>query len=108
MVDYLIDHRGNLIVQIGDEVENDDVRFFVGSINESQQLCSLDKSKPWTLKNEVSQMAACIRQGNYSASAQTLRNLSNKLSTEMDLSVDDIFILIGRAQDKWDKIKSKI
>lgn len=77
MTDHLIDHRGKLIVRTGDEVENDDARFFVGAINESQQLCSLDKSKPWTLKNEASPMAACIRQGNYSASAATLRNLSN-------------------------------
>ena len=77
MTDHLIDHRGNRIVRTGDEVENDDARFFVGAINESQRLCAIDKSKPWTLKNEESPMAACIRQGNYAASADTLRNLSN-------------------------------
>ena len=77
MTNYLIDNRGNLIVQTGDEVENDDARFFVAEINESQKLCLLDKSKAWTLKNEASPMAACIRQGNYAASADTLRNLSN-------------------------------
>ena len=72
MTDHLIDHRGTLIVQVGDEVENDDARFFVREINESQQLCKLDKSKPWTLKNHDSRMAAGIRQGNYAASALTL------------------------------------
>lgn len=77
ITDHLLDHQGNRIVCTGDEVENDDARFFVGAINESQRLCSLDKSKPWTLKNAASPMAACIRQGNYSASVQTLRNLSN-------------------------------
>lgn len=78
MTTHLIDPKGNLIVKVGDEVENDDARFFVGAINESQKLCTLDKSKPWTLKNEKSPMAACIRQGNYSASAVTLNNLSNR------------------------------
>lgn len=74
MTNHLIDHRGNRIVRIGDEVENDDARFFVGAINESQRLCTLDKSKPWTLKNEGSHMAACIRQGNYSASILCLKS----------------------------------
>lgn len=77
MTDHLLDNRGNRIVCVGDEVENDAARFFVGEINESQQLCKLDKSKSWTLKNEASPMAACVRQGNYSASAVTLRVLSN-------------------------------
>jgi hypothetical protein len=77
MTTHLIDPKGNRIVQVGDEVENDDARFVVGAINESQRLCTLDKAKPWTLKNEASPMAACIRQGNYAASADTLRNLSN-------------------------------
>jgi hypothetical protein len=77
MTDHLLDHRGNCIVRTGDEVANNDARFFVGAINESQRLCTLDRSKPWTLKNEASPIAACIRQGSYSASADTLRNLSN-------------------------------
>ena len=64
-------------VKIGDEVENNDARFYVGAINESQRLCTLDKSKPWTLKNEGSPMAGCIQQGNYSASMDVLVNLSN-------------------------------
>lgn len=73
--DHLINNQGDLIVRVGDEVENNDVRFFVGAINDSQLLCTLDKSKPWTLKNETSPMANCIRKGNYSASARTLRKL---------------------------------
>jgi hypothetical protein len=75
MTNHLINNRGDLIVCVGDEVENGDARFFVGAINESQQLCTLDKSKPFTLKNEASSMANCIRQGNYAASARTLRKL---------------------------------
>jgi hypothetical protein len=75
MTTHLIDPKGNIIVKLGDEVENNDARFFVASINESQQLCTLDKSKPFTLKNDKSPMAACIRQGNYSASAVSLHNL---------------------------------
>lgn len=73
MTNHLINNRGKLIVCVGDEVENDDARFFVGAINESQQLCTIDASKPFTLKNEASPMATCIRQGKYSASAKTLR-----------------------------------
>lgn len=77
MTTDLIDHQGTLLVKIGDEVENNDARFYVGAINESQRLCTLDKSKPWTLKNEGSPMARCIQQGNYSASMDVLVNLSN-------------------------------
>lgn len=73
MIDHLKDEFGIVIVQVGDEVENDDVRFFVGAINESQRLCAIDKSRPFSLKNPASPMAPCIRQGNYSASADTLR-----------------------------------
>lgn len=73
MVDYLINSHGVVLVQIGDEVENDDVRFFVGAINESQRLCAIDKAKPFSLKNTSSPMADCIKQGNYSASVLTLR-----------------------------------
>ena len=62
---------------IGAEVENDDVRFFVGSINDSNWLCAIDKSKSWTLKNKNSPMARCIEQGNYSASAATLLVVPN-------------------------------
>lgn len=72
MRDHLIDNRGRVVVKIGDEVENQDVRFFIGGINESQRLCHLDKTKPWTLKNESAVMAVCIRQGNYSACADNL------------------------------------
>ena len=68
MTDHLIDHIGNLSVSIGDEIENDDVRFFIGSINESGRLCAIDRTKPWKLKNEKSPMASCIRQGFYSTS----------------------------------------
>lgn len=73
MRDHLIDEHGKTLVQLGDEVENNDASFFVGSINESQSLCSIDKSKPFILKNKDIPMAECIKQGNYSASIDTLR-----------------------------------
>lgn len=75
MIDHLLDEHGELIVQVGDEVENSDARFFVGTINQSQRLCSIDKSRPYSLLNDASPMAPCIRQGNYSASASTLRRV---------------------------------
>ena len=62
---------------IGAEVENNDARFFVGAINDSHDLCAIDKSKPWTLKNKLSPLAKCIEQGNYSASASTLTVITN-------------------------------
>ncbi len=77
MVDHLIDERGRCLVRIGDEVENDDARFFVGAINQSQTLCAIDKSRPYSLKNEASPMAACIRQGHYSASVETLKRVTS-------------------------------
>ena len=75
-MNYLQDERGNILVRVGDQVENADARFFVGGINESQTLCHIDKSKPWELLNETSPMAACIKQGNYSASVHTLKTPS--------------------------------
>ena len=70
--DYLIDERGNVLIVIGDEVENMDARFFVGAINTSQELCSIDKTKPFSALGD-SPLRNCIEQGNYSASAKTLR-----------------------------------
>jgi hypothetical protein len=75
---HLQDDRGVVLARVGDQVENNDCRFFVGGINQSQSLCHLDKTKPWQLLNESSPMAACIRQGNYSASVRTLKVVEGK------------------------------
>lgn len=75
MTDHLIDNQGRVVVNIGDEVENEDVRFFVGGVNESQRLCHLDKTKPWELKNKEAVMAICIRSGNYSACADSVTQI---------------------------------
>ena len=72
ITNHLIDDYGNTVVAVGDEVETADVRFFVGLINDSQRLCFIDKSKPWTLKNELSPMARCIRGGDYGVTADRL------------------------------------
>ena len=72
MTDYLIDHEGRVLAKVGDHVENGDVRFYIADINESQQLCGLDRTRPWVLKNPTSPMAACITQGHYAARVGTL------------------------------------
>ena len=88
------DIRGNTIkeIGIGCEVENDDARFFVGSINDSRDLCSIDKTKPFTLKNKNSPMARCIEQGNYSASAETLSVVPNAEITDSNAGLDNTLI----------------
>lgn len=64
---------GGMEIRVGMEVENDDVRFFVGSINDSHNLCSIDKEKPWTVKATTHPMRKCMEQGNYSVNAALLR-----------------------------------
>lgn len=76
MREFLIDSVGKITVKVGDEVQNADVRFFVGEINESQTLCFIDKEKPWTLLNPKTPMAACINGGDYGANLNTLAVLS--------------------------------
>jgi hypothetical protein len=76
LVDHVIDHNTCTVIKIGDEVETDDVRFFVGSINDSQQLCFIDTSKPWQLLNDRCPMAACIRGGQYGVTAIKLRKVN--------------------------------
>ncbi len=66
---------GETIVSVGDEVENSDVRFFVGAINDSHNLCSIDKTKPWTVKTTTDPMRKCMESGNYSVNAALLRVL---------------------------------
>ena len=64
---------GETIVRVGDEVEDANVRFFVGAINDSHNLCSIDKTKPWTVKTTTDPMRKCMEQGNYSVNAALLR-----------------------------------
>jgi hypothetical protein len=61
------DNYGNLRLKIGDEVQNYDVRFFVGEINDNgaNALVFIDKNKPFTLINTDHPMARCIEQGNF-------------------------------------------
>jgi len=66
-------HTGETIVRVGDEVEDDSVRFFVGAINDSHNLCSIDKTKPWTVKTTTDPMRKCMEQGNYAVNAALLR-----------------------------------
>ncbi|CAB5212654.1 hypothetical protein UFOVP189_34 [uncultured Caudovirales phage] len=64
---------GKTIVRVGDEVENGDVRFFIGSINDSGDLCFIDKAKPWSVKNKTHPMARCMEQGNYGVSVRQIK-----------------------------------
>jgi hypothetical protein len=73
-VTFLQDFQtGKTLFKIGDEVEDDLVRFFIGLINDSHDLCFIDKTKPWTVKNKNDPMAVCAIQGNYGVSAYKLR-----------------------------------
>lgn len=72
MTTHLINERGEIQFRVGDHVENSEARFFIGAINESQRLCSIDKTRPFELLNPDSKMQRCIKYGNYSASAETL------------------------------------
>ena len=71
-------HTGETIVRVGDVVEDDNVRFFVGAINDSHNLCSIDKTKPWTVKTTTDPMRKCMEQGNYSVNAALLRVLGKE------------------------------
>ena len=71
---------GETIFSVGDEVENNSIRFFIGLINESHELCFIDKTKPWTVKNENDPMVSCMKQGNFGVSAKTLKNISMALA----------------------------
>ena len=61
------DKYGNLRLKKGDEVQNSDVRFFVGTINDkgANAMVFIDKDKPFQLLNEKLKMAPCIKQGNF-------------------------------------------
>lgn len=65
-------HSNGKSFQVGDEVQNNEARFFIGAINDSHGLCAIDLSKPFSLLDPASKMAPCIRQGLYSANMHTL------------------------------------
>jgi hypothetical protein len=65
-----VDKQGNSLIEAGDEVENNEARFFADLT--SGYLVGIDKTKPWSLKNESSKMAECIRQGNYACHSMKL------------------------------------
>ena len=71
-------HTGETIVRVGDAAEDDTVRFFVGAITDSHNLCSIDKTKPWTVKTTTDPMRKCMEQGNYSVNAALLRVLGKE------------------------------
>lgn len=66
-----------MCISVGMEVEDDNVRFFVGVINDSHNLCSIDKTKPWVVKTTTDPMRKCMEQGNYSVNAALLRVVSD-------------------------------
>jgi hypothetical protein len=72
-VTFVRDMSSGMHISVGMEVEDDNVRFFVGAINDSQNLCSIDKTRPWTVKTTTDPMRKCMEQGNYAANAYLLR-----------------------------------
>lgn len=65
---------GETTFKVGDEVENDSIRFFIGMINDSHKLCFVDKNKPWTVKDQTSPMVKCMAQGNFGITSSLLRH----------------------------------
>lgn len=72
-VNFVSEMSSGMHISVGIEVEDDNVRFFVGAINDSNNLCSIDKTKPWTVKTATDPMRKCMGQGNYSVNAALLR-----------------------------------
>ena len=72
-VNFVSEMSSGMSISVGMEVENDNVRFFVGAINDSHNLCSIDKTKPWTVKTTTDPMRKCMEQGNYAVNAALLR-----------------------------------
>lgn len=83
-VTYLQNPTGETVVKVGDEVEDANVRFFVGAINDSHNLCSIDKTKPWTVKTTTDPMRKCMEQGNYAVNAALLRVVPDNASLTAD------------------------
>jgi hypothetical protein len=84
-VTFLQNHEtGEITFKLGDEVENNSIRFFIGLINDSHELCFIDKTKPWTVKNENSPMVSCMKQGNFGICAKTLKNISAAERKQLD------------------------
>ena len=67
-------HTGDTVFKVGDEVENDSIRFFIGMINDSHELCFVDKTKPWTVKDQTDPMVRCMMQGNFGVTSHLLKH----------------------------------
>jgi hypothetical protein len=68
---------GETTFKVGDEVENDSIRFFIGLINDSGNLCFVDKDKPWTVKDQTNPMAKCMLQGNFGITSHLLKQVDS-------------------------------
>lgn len=68
------DKYGNMVneLKIGSIVESDIAIFTVGNINVNNGLVSMDKYKPYRIKNDKDPMASCIKSGYYAVAAPTL------------------------------------
>jgi hypothetical protein len=67
-------HTGETTFKVGDEVENNSIRFFIGTINDSGNLCFVDKEKPWIVKDQTNPMAKCMSQGNFGIASHLLKH----------------------------------
>jgi hypothetical protein len=76
MKEFLRDLNNNE-VRVGDHVQNDHVRFFIGAISDSG-LCSIDKTKPFELLDKTHKMARCIEQGNYAVMCKGMTKIEGE------------------------------
>lgn len=117
MKNHLIDEKGNPLVKVGDEVENDDIRFFVGAINESQKLCVLDNGKPWNVKNMQSPMLPALKSGKYAASWDNLTRIQEgedkevccancRWSSELEERYDQVYCSNPEARESYGNVEA--
>ncbi len=77
MANY-IGNMGGEIFCVGDEVQDKRARFFIGKINESCGLCSIDKTRPFTrLIADNEPFARAIDQGNYATNYASLTHVES-------------------------------
>ena len=71
-----VGNMGGEIFCVGDEVQDNRVRFFIGAINESSGLCFIDKSRQFTrLIADGEPFSRCIDQGNYATNYAALTHI---------------------------------
>lgn len=86
MNNFCTDEHGNLAnCNIGDIVEDNLAIFTVGEIHCNSSIpwfVSMDKTKPYKIKDESNPMATCVKQGNYAVRANCLKRYDGEVENE--------------------------